>query len=188
MAVGSTHGEKVDPINELYSDYHKCGAADGCLRRRGRTLPSMHGSGRRRRAFRCLLRLCAKNITGRGGGVNITEPKLIWDSPNDSTPYAPYLYIISQCSRSLPQTYSVSSHAKKTFPPSLSPLPPPTHRPFSFPWLRSFARLPRLAVFPFKTPCQLQRTQVYGSVINSTNKRAYWDHRKRCGSLLSPRL
>ena len=35
-------------------------------------------------------------------------------------PYALYLYIIPQCSRSLPQTYSVSSHAKKTFfPPSL---------------------------------------------------------------------
>lgn len=32
-------------------------------------------------------------------------------------PYALHLYIIPQCSRSLPQTYSVSSHAKKTFPP-----------------------------------------------------------------------
>lgn len=71
-------------------------------------------------------------------------------------------------------------------------------RPFSFPrlippslWFDTFARgswLPRLPVLPSKRPCQLQRTQVYGCVINSTNKRAYWDHRTRCGSLLSPRL
>lgn len=56
--------------------------------------------------------LC-KNITGG----NTIEPKHISDSQNDSMPYALYLYIIPQCSRSLPQTYSVSSHAKKTFPP-----------------------------------------------------------------------
>ncbi len=36
-------------------------------------------------------------------------------------PYALYLYIIPQCSRSLPQTYSVSSHAKKTFFPLIPP-------------------------------------------------------------------
>lgn len=119
--------------------------------------------------------LC-KNITGG----NTIEPKHISDSQNDSMPYALYLYIIPQCSRSLPQTYSVSSHAKKTFPPHPS-----------FPQFDTFSCgiwLPWLPVFPFKMPCQLQRTQVYGSVINSTNKRAYWDHRTRCGLLLSPRL
>lgn len=119
--------------------------------------------------------LC-KKITGG----NTIEPKHISDSQNDSMPYALYLYIIPQCSRSLPQTYSVSSHAKKTFPPHPS-----------FPQFDTFSCgiwLPWLPVFPFKMPCQLQRTQVYGSVINSTNKRAYWDHRTRCGLLLSPRL
>lgn len=58
-------------------------------------------------------------------------------------PYALYLYIIPQCSRSLTKTYSVSSYAKKTFPPPIPPF-------FSLPRLHAVSGCPGSLSSPLK--------------------------------------